>query len=59
MAGKVSVELTPKEVKALRALVDYSYDAEERHYEETEPAERKGHIFNQVKTLGKLVKRIG
>lgn len=48
------LSITPKEHQAIKKLVEYLEHDEARHYEESTPADRKGHIYESVKTLHRL-----
>lgn len=41
----------------LTTLVKYSWENEEKHYQESEPTDRKTHIFSHVKRINKWLKQ--
>ncbi len=47
----IRLQLTARQARALRVLVDYSFEAEAKHYSECEPHERANHIFETLRLL--------
>jgi hypothetical protein len=43
-------------LEATRQVVGYLYKDEQKHYQESEPKDRREHIFKSVKILDKFVK---
>jgi hypothetical protein len=43
-------------LESIKIIIDYLYVDEKRHYEECEKVDRKGHIFNHIKTVKRWLK---
>lgn len=41
----------------LKKVVDYLLADEEKHYEETEPGDRRGHIFKTLRKLNEALEQ--
>jgi hypothetical protein len=54
-----TITLTPKEIKALKKVLEYMNDSESTHYEEhmAEHGKSEHHIFHHVKILDKVVSK--
>lgn len=50
--------MTKRELKAIRAVVDYLYADEEGHFLESVGDERATHIFNDVRILQEYCERM-
>jgi len=51
--------MTEKEIQALSKLIEYTLQAETRHYEECTPEEQDTHIYKEAIALNEYLESIG
>ncbi|SEM79914.1 hypothetical protein [Streptacidiphilus jiangxiensis] len=56
MEGAQQRALTDDELRDMRAVVDYSWAAEQRDFEEQDEDGRQNHIFNSLVVLDALLR---
>jgi hypothetical protein len=51
----MKIELTPQQVKALEAVINYIEETEHGHYDESTPEEQKNHVYRNMEVLRGIV----